>query len=69
MVDKQAMREEAERLMREAMERKGVAVKQGDTRIVTKCGKCGAENKVKAPKETTRVKFACKECGHTQVAL
>jgi len=36
MVDKQAMREEAERLMREAMERKGVAVKQGDTRIVTK---------------------------------
>jgi hypothetical protein len=69
MVDKQAMREEAERLMREAMERKGVAVKQGDTRIVTKCGKCGAENKVKAPKGTTRVKFACKECGHTQVAL
>jgi len=69
MVDKQAMREEAERLMREAMERKGVAVKQGDTRIVTKCGKCGVENKVKAPKGITRVKFACKECGQSQVAL
>jgi transcription elongation factor Elf1 len=69
MVDKQAMREEAERLMREAMERKGVAVKQGETRIVTKCGKCGAENKVKAPKGITRVKFACKECGQSQVAL
>ena len=53
MVDKQAMREEAERLMREAMERKGIAVKQGDTRIVTKCGKCGAENKVKEPNATT----------------
>jgi hypothetical protein len=31
-MDKQAMREEAERLMREAMARKGVTVKQGDTR-------------------------------------
>lgn len=69
MVDKQAMRQEAERLMREAMER-GVAVKQGETRIVAKCGKCGAENKTKAPKgAATRVTFTCKECGHTQVAL
>ena len=55
--------------MREAVERKGVAVKQGETRIVAKCGKCGAENKTKAPKGATRVSFACKECGHTQVAL
>ena len=69
MVDKQAMREEAERLMREAMERKQVTVKQGDTRIMTKCGKCGAENKVKAARGETRVKFACKECGHQQVTL
>jgi hypothetical protein len=51
------------------MERKGVAVKQGDTRIVTKCGKCGAENKVKAPKGETRVKFTCKECSHAQMTL
>ena len=59
MVDKQAMRQEAERLMREAVERKGVAVKQGETRIVAKCGKCGAENKTKAPRGATRVSFAC----------
>jgi transcription elongation factor Elf1 len=69
MVDKQAMRQEAERLMREAMERKGVAVKQGETRIVAKCGKCGAENKMKASRGATRVSFTCKECGQTQVAL
>lgn len=69
MVDKQAMREEAERLMREAMERKGVAVKQGETRIDAVCGKCGAANKVKAPKGATRVQFTCKECGHSQIAL
>ena len=69
MVDKQAMREEAERLMREAVERRGVAVKQGDTRIMTVCGKCGAPNKTKAPKGVARVKYTCKECGHTQVAL
>lgn len=69
MVDKQAMREEAERLMRDAMERKGVAVKQGETRIDAVCGKCGAANKVKAPKGATRVQFTCKECGHSQIAL
>ncbi|HVV41552.1 MAG TPA: hypothetical protein VHC94_10855 [Nitrobacter sp.] len=69
MVDKQAMREEAERLMREAMERKGVAVKQGETRIAAVCGKCGAANKVKAPRGATRVQFTCKECGHSQIAL
>ena len=69
MVDKQAMREEAKRLMREAMERKNIVVKQGDTRIMARCGKCGAENKVKAPKGAARVKFTCKECGHTQATL
>jgi transposase-like protein len=69
MVDKQAMREEAERLIREAMERKPIAIKQGDTRIVTTCGKCGAPNKVSAAKGETRVKFVCKECGHKQATL
>ena len=32
-MDKQAMREEAERLIRETMERKAIVVKQGNTRI------------------------------------
>jgi hypothetical protein len=69
MVDKQAMREEAERLIREAMERKPIVVKQGDTRINTTCGKCGAPNKVTAAKGATRVKFVCKECGQKQETL
>jgi transcription elongation factor Elf1 len=69
MVDKKAMREEAEKLMREAMARKGVTVKQGDTRIMTTCGKCGAPNKVSAPKGVSRVSFTCKECGAKQETL
>lgn len=68
-MSKQAMREEAERLMREAMDRKNLAVKQGETRIETTCGKCGAPNRVKAPKGETRVPFACKECGIKQTTL
>ncbi len=68
-MSKQAMREEAERLMREAMERKALAVKQGDTRIDATCKKCGAPNRVKAPKGETRVPFACKECGVKQTTL
>ncbi len=68
-MSKQAMREEAERLVREAMERKSVAIKQGDTRIETKCGKCGAVNRVKAAPGQTRVEFACKDCGHKQKTL
>lgn len=69
MADKKAMREEAERLMREAMERRSVTIKQGETRIVASCGKCGAENKVKAAKGVTRVGYTCKECGAQQVTL
>jgi transposase-like protein len=69
MVDKRAMREEAERLMREAMASKNIAVKQGDTRIMTTCGKCGAPNKVIAPKGVARVDFVCKECGVKQHTL
>lgn len=68
-MSKQAMQEEAERLIRESLERKTIVVKQGDTRILANCGKCGAPNKVSAPKGVTRVEFACKECGHTQVTL
>jgi RNase P subunit RPR2 len=68
-MSKQQMREETERLVREALERKVVTVKQGDTRIETRCGKCGAPNRVKAPKGQVRVEFICKECGAKQRTL
>jgi DNA-directed RNA polymerase subunit RPC12/RpoP len=68
-MDKQAMREEAERLIRETMEKKALVVKQGNTRIETTCGKCGAPNLISAEKGATRVKFACKQCGHKQETL
>lgn len=68
-MSKQAMREETERLIKEAMERKAVTIKQGETRIEATCGKCGAKNRVSAPKGQLRVAFACKECGHKQETL
>jgi RNase P subunit RPR2 len=68
-MSKQAMREETERLIREALERKSVAVTQGETRIEAKCGKCGAPNRIKAPKGQTRVEFTCKQCGAKQRTL
>jgi transposase-like protein len=68
-MSKQDMREEAERLVREAMERKTVTVKQGNTRIETKCGKCGAPNRVSATPGETRVSYTCKECGAKQTTL
>ena len=68
-MSKQAMREEAERLIRETMERKTIVVKQGNTRIEAVCGKCGAPNRVKASPGETRVEFKCKECGHPQKTL
>ena len=66
---KQQDREEAERLIREAMERKSITIKRGDTRIDATCGKCGGKNRVSAPPGETRVSFACKECGHKQRTL
>jgi hypothetical protein len=69
MVDKKAMRDETERLIREAMQRGTVVVKQGKTRIEAKCGKCGAPNRVMAEPGTTRADFTCKECGHKQQTL
>jgi len=68
-MSKQAMREEAERLVREALERKSVTVKQGDTRIEATCGKCGQKNRVTASPGQARVTYACKECGHKQSTL
>ncbi len=68
-MSKQAMRDEAERLVREAMEKKSVSIKKGDTRIEAKCGKCGAVNKVSAAPGEAHPKYKCKECGQQQNAL
>lgn len=68
-MSKEAMREEADRLVREAMERKAVTVKQGNTRIEATCGKCGAKNRVAAAPGQLRVPFTCKECGREQTTL
>jgi hypothetical protein len=68
-MSKQAMRDEAERLVREAMEKKSLAIKKGDTRIEAKCGKCGTVNKVSAAPGEARPKYKCKECGQQQNAL
>ena len=68
-MSKQSMREEAERLIRETMEKRNLVVKQGNTRIEAVCGKCGAPNRLSAERGTARVKFACKNCGHKQETL
>ncbi len=67
-MSKQAMREETERLVKEAMER-NLAVKQGKTRLDVKCGKCGAPNRVFAAPGESRAEYKCKECGHEQRTL
>jgi DNA-directed RNA polymerase subunit RPC12/RpoP len=69
MMSKQSLREEAERLIRETMEKRNLVIKQGTTRIEAVCGKCGAPNRVQAEKGQSRVKFACKECGQKQETL
>ena len=68
-MSKESMRDETERLVREALERKSVTVKQGRTRIEAKCGKCGAPNRVSAEPGQQRAPFTCKECGHKQRTL
>ncbi|MBV1699862.1 MAG: hypothetical protein KGK33_14395 [Hyphomicrobiales bacterium] len=68
-MSKQSMRDETERLVKEALERKTVTIKQGQTRIETKCGKCGAPNRVSAAPGETRVAYTCKECGDKQRTL
>src|SRR6516164_3632072 len=65
-MSKQAMREETERLVKEALERKTLTVKQGKTRIDSKCRKCGALNRVSAAQGQVRVQYMCKECGENQ---
>jgi RNase P subunit RPR2 len=68
-MSKQSLRDETERLIKEAMERKTVAIKHGNTRIEATCGKCGAANRVSAARGETRVAFSCKQCGTKQRTL
>ena len=68
-MSKQSMRDETERLVKEALERKSVTVKQGQTRIEAKCGKCGAPNRVWAAPGQARVPYTCKDCGEKQKTL
>ena len=68
-MSKDATRAETERLVREALERKSVTIKEGKTRIDARCGKCGAPNRVSAARGETRVVFTCKECGAKQTTL
>lgn len=68
-MSKQAMRDETERLVKEALERKTVTIKQGQTRIETRCGKCGAPNRVLAAPGQVRVPYICTECGDKQKTL
>lgn len=68
-MSKQAMREETERLIREAMEKKSLTVTKGKTRIEAACGKCNAKNRVMLDPGQTRATFTCKDCGHEQKTL
>ena len=68
-MSKQRDREEAERLVREAMAKKKITIKTGATRIEATCGKCGAKNRVSAQPGQLRVPFACNECGQEQRTL
>ena len=68
-MSKQSMREEADRLIKEAMAKKSVTIKQGDPRIEATCGKCGAKNRVTAAPGQIRAQFTCKECGLKQTTL
>lgn len=69
IISKQELREQAERLMREAAANNTLKVTQGETRIDATCGKCGAPNRVKAKRGETRVAYKCKECGASQKTL
>jgi len=65
-MSKEAMRQESERLVKEAMAR-NVTVTRGQTRLDVKCSKCGAPNRVTGGQAGHgRVEYACKECGHKQ---
>jgi hypothetical protein len=66
---KKQLREETERLVQEALQRKGVKIERLETRIPLNCGKCGYRSHGLFPANSTRVTFTCKECGHTQTTI
>jgi len=66
---KQESREEADRLVREALARGAVRVTKVEGRREVICGKCGAPNRVKIPLGQVRVDFTCKDCGHRQKTI
>lgn len=66
---KQEARDEADRLVKEAMEKRGLTIRQAKRRIDAQCRKCGAPNRVMADGNETRVAFKCKECGENQMTL
>ncbi len=68
-MSKQEMREETDRLIREALERKNLKVSRLETKIATKCGKCGHQGHVMAAPGTERVTFKCSACSHQQMVL
>src|ERR1700752_481321 len=51
------------------MAKRNLVIKEGNTRIEAVCGKCGAPNRLSAECGASRVKFACKNCGHKQKTL
>jgi len=67
-MSKEAMRQESERLVREALAG-NVTITRGETRLDVKCTKCGAPNRVIAKPGHGRVEYVCKECGHKQKTL
>ena len=67
-MSKEAMRQESERLVREAIAR-NVTITRGQTRLDVTCSKCGAPNRVTREAGHGRVEYACKECGHKQMTF
>ena len=67
-MSKEAMRQESERLVREAVAR-NVTITRGHTRLDVTCSKCGAPNRVTREVGYGRVEYACKECCHKQKTL
>jgi len=67
-MSKEAMRQESERLVREAMAR-NVTITRGQTQLDVTCSRCGAPNRVRREAGHGRVEYACKECGHEQKTL
>jgi hypothetical protein len=65
-ISKQVLRDETDRLVKEALERKILTVKHCRTRIEAKCRKCGASNRVSADPGEVRVLYRCNECGEGQ---